>query len=153
MHTSAPSQTGTKKWIKPIIVLVSVILLIFFIYRMAGSFLTNTDGNGHYSGFVVITDKAVFFEARKDSDLFSAGELLRINYQPENVLTDFPTDTVSTGDEIRMEIQRVENLIPRVAIVTGSEMIKAGSIDNIDPQNIKELEDNGYTIILNETAR
>ena len=44
---------------------------------------------------------------------------------PDGVLIDFSEDEVSTGDEIRMEIQRVGDLLPPVAIVDGYEKISS----------------------------
>ena len=71
---------------------------------------------------------------------------MKINYQPDGVLIDFPEDEVSTGDEIRMEIHRVGDLLPPVAIVDGYEKISSGGADRIDPAVLEELKELGCQV-------
>ena len=125
-----------------VLVLVIAVLLCKLNQRRS----KGTDGDGFYTGYVVLTDKGAYFEAKYDSIFFEAGDLAKINYQPDGVLIDFPVDEVSTGDEIRMEIHRVGDLLPPVAIVDGYEKISSGGVDRIDSSILEELEKLGCQI-------
>ena len=131
------------------VVFVAVVLILIaavFLYQLNQRRSKGTDGNGFYIGYVVLTDKGAYFEAKYDSIFFEAGDLAKINYQPDGVLIDFPVDEVSTGDEIRMEIHRVGDLLPPVAIVDGYEKISSGGVDRIDSSILEELEKLGCQI-------
>ena len=131
------------------VVLATVVLILimaFFLYQLNQRRSKGTDGDGFYTGYVILTDRGAYFEAKYDSNFFNTGELVKINYQPDGPLIDFPADEVSTGDEIRMEIHRVGDLLPPVAIVDAYEKISSGSVERIDSSILEELEELGCQV-------
>lgn len=125
---------------------VLVLIAAFFLYQLNQRRSKGTDGDGFYTGYVILTDQGVYFETKYDSNFFDTGELVKINYQPDDVLIDFPEDEVSTGDEIRMEIHRVGSMLPPVAIVDGYEKISSGGADRIDPAILEKLKELGCQV-------
>ena len=128
------------------IAVVLVLIIMVLLYNLNQRRSEFTDGNGFYTGYVVLTNQGAYFKAKYDSNLFNAGDLVKINYQPDDVLIDFPTDEVSTGDEIRMEIHRVGSSLPPVAIVDAYEKISSGSVERIDSSILEELEELGCQV-------
>ena len=125
---------------------VLILIAAFFLYQLNQRRSKGTDRDGFYTGYVILTDHGAYFEAKYDSNFFDKGELVKINYQPDGVLIDFPEDEVSTGDEIRMEIHRGGDLLPPVAIVDGYEKISSGGADRIDPAVLEKLKELGCQV-------
>ena len=128
------------------IAVILVLIIMVLLYNLNQRRSEYTDGNGFYTGYVVLTNQGAYFEAKYDSNFFNTGELVKINYQPDGPLIDFPADEVSTGDEIRMEIHRVGDLLPPVAIVDAYEKISSGSVERIDSSILEELEERGCQV-------
>ena len=128
------------------IAVILVLIIMVLLYNLNQRRSEYTDGNGFYTGYVVLTNQGAYFEAKYDSNFFNTGELVKINYQPDGPLIDFPEDEVSTGDEIRMEIHRVGGSLPPVAIVDAYEKISSGSVERIDSSILEELEERGCQV-------
>lgn len=121
-------------------------------------FLNNRRADdGYHYGYAIVTDKGFFFEAKQDYGFFSKGDLVKVNYLylPDGTFIEFPTDGLSTGDEIRMVINRTGDSLPPVAMVEDFEKVSSGSVDRISPEIQKRLQDDGFNILkakIEETA-
>lgn len=134
---------------RAIIAALGCVILLVAMAGVYGFLKFRQADDGYYYGYAIVTDRGFFFEAKRDYGFFEEGELVAVNYlyQPDGTFIDFPTDGLSTGDEIRMVINRTGDLLPPVAMVEGFEKVSSGTADRISPEIQKRLQDDGYRIL------
>lgn len=129
-----------------IVIISAAVLLIVSIYVTKNKSVveeTHSAVTIDFSGYIIKTDRAPFFVAENDSIMFSENELVRMQFED----ADLSDEDYSTGDKIKISLQRVGDLKPPVAFVLGIERIESGNVDNIDTDVLNELENLGYDIV------